>query len=166
MIACVDVHYQEEVAWAAGIVFNDWADEKGLTSEVIRLDGIASYEPGQFYRRELPCLLAVLNRLAPVGTVIVDSYVWLESGHPGLGARLHESLGRSVAVVGVAKTRFRSAEGALEVYRGTSERPLYVSAMGMTVEDAAEKVKSMHGEFRTPTLLRQVDRLCRDAGTA
>jgi hypothetical protein len=37
-----------------------------------------------------------------------------------------------------------------------------VPAAGMDEEAARAKVRSMHGESRVPTLLRAVDRLCRD----
>jgi deoxyribonuclease V len=64
-------------------------------------------------------------------------------------------------VVGVAKSRFDGAR-AVEVYRGGSIRPLYVSAAGLDPEEAAEKIRSMHGRHRVPTLLKRVDRLARD----
>jgi deoxyribonuclease V len=39
--------------------------------------------------------------------------------------------------------------------------PLFVSAIGMDVRDAAAHVRAMDGPHRTPTLLRLVDRLTR-----
>ncbi|MCA9705979.1 MAG: endonuclease V, partial [Myxococcales bacterium] len=124
----------------------------------------APYVPGQLYLRELPCLLAVLERVArPLDAVLVDGYAVLDDlGRPGLGAHLHAALERRVPVVGVAKTHFRGST-AVEVLRGGSTRPLYVTAVGMGPERAAEGVGRMHGPHRIPTLLRRVDRLCRDA---
>jgi deoxyribonuclease V len=64
-------------------------------------------------------------------------------------------------VVGVAKRPFRGAP-ALEVLRGASARPLYVTAIGIDAAHAADGVRRMHGAHRIPTLLTRVDRLCRD----
>jgi hypothetical protein len=46
-----------------------------------------------------------------------------------------------------------------EVLRGKSKKPLYVTAMGMLLERAADRVRTMHGEFRMPHLLSELDRL-------
>jgi deoxyribonuclease V len=63
----------------------------------------------------------------------------------------------------VAKTRFEGATLALPVLRGNSKHPLWVSAAGMGADEAAALVAAMAGGFRLPTLLKRVDRLCRDA---
>lgn len=166
MIACVDVDYREPGAVAACVVFGAWTDARPASEAVVELDRVEPYEPGRFYRRELPCLLAVLGALPqPPRTVVVDGYVWLgDEGEPGLGAHLYEALDRRAAVVGVAKTRFRDAGAAREVLRGGSRHPLYVTAAGMDANEAARHVREMHGPFRIPTLLKRVDQLCR--GTA
>jgi deoxyribonuclease V len=164
MKACVDVDYRVDDAMAACVLFHDWTDDRCAGQHVERIRGVAEYVPGQFYRRELPCLLAVLGRVAePLELVVVDGYVWLgEEDAPGLGAHLYEALGRRVGVVGVAKTRFAGARSAVEITRGESAtRPLFVTAAGLDVAAAARAVQSMHGPYRVPTLLRQVDRLCR-----
>jgi deoxyribonuclease V len=161
MIACVDVDYRDDEAQAACVLLRDWTDAVGAGVHVERFAGVAPYQPGHFYRRELPCLLAVLAKVRePLDAVIVDGYVWLRDRTPGLGAHLYEALGRAVAVVGVAKTRFASA-AAEAVVRGSSRRPLFVTAAGMDLADAADRVRRMHGPFRIPTLLRRVDQLCR-----
>src|SRR5262249_3377341 len=131
-----------------------------------RVTPAAPYLPGQFYRRELPCLLAVLApRLDEVRIVLVDGYVWLRDEHsPGLGAHLYEALGRRVAVIGVAKSCFQSAGVAKAVLRGGSKRPLFVTAAGLDLITAATCVRRMHGGYRIPTLLRRVDQCCRNAG--
>ena len=120
---------------------------------------------GAFYKRELPCILAVLQAAAtPVEVVVIDGYVWLsEDRKPGLGARLFEALGGATVVVGVAKTGFAGSAFAETVLRGDSEKPLYVTAAGVDATVAAGWIRGMHGEYRLPTLLRKVDRLCRDA---
>jgi deoxyribonuclease V len=165
MLACVDVDYRTTGAVAACLLFEGWADEAEREQLVERVGEVAAYEPGAFYLRELPCLMAVLSRVAgPLAAVVVDGYVWLDgAGKPGLGAHLHAALGGGVAVVGVAKTRFEGATLALPVLRGNSKHPLWVSAAGMGADEAAALVAAMAGGFRLPTLLKRVDRLCRDA---
>jgi deoxyribonuclease V len=163
MIACVDVYYRDDEARAACVLLRDWPDADSAGVYVEHITGVAPYHPGQFYRRELPCLLAVLAKVeGALDAVVVDGYVWLGGGTPGLGARLYEALGRAVPIVGVAKTRFAGA-AAEAVVRGTSRRPLYVTAAGMDLADAATRVRGMHGPFRVPTLLKKVDQLCRQA---
>src|SRR5947209_894733 len=108
MLACVDVDYRDENALAACVLFRDWTDAVP-SAELIRLiEHVEPYVPGQFYKRELPCLLGVLADVPePLDAVIVDGYVWLKDEQtPGLGGHLFEALARKVPVIGVAKTRF------------------------------------------------------------
>ncbi|MFY9973633.1 MAG: endonuclease V [Chromatiaceae bacterium] len=168
-IALVDVHYDGSSARAACVLAESWEADSTLDEQVLRIGRVEPYEPGRFYRRELPCRLAVLGLLGAVpDVVVIDGYVWLSSGErPGLGARLHEALGRGTAVVGIAKTAFLGAESSpvvSMVYRGGSLRPLYVTAAGMSLEVAADHVRRMAGGHRIPALARRVDRLARGAG--
>jgi deoxyribonuclease V len=162
MIACVDVDYRDGGGVAGCVLFRAWDAAEAAEERVERLPHVEPYEPGQFYRRELPCLLAVLRGVTkPPEAVIVDGYVWLcDESVPGLGGHLYEALGRAVPVVGVAKTHFAGAS-AEAVCRAGSSRPLYVSAAGMACAAAADHVRSMHGPYRIPTLLKRVDQLCR-----
>ncbi len=99
-----------------------------------------------------------------MGVVVVDGYVWLDGvSVAGLGAHLYQALAGKVAVIGVAKRRFAGAGAAVEVVRGRSIRPLFITAAGMSAQTAAEHVRSMHGPNRIPTLLKRVDSLCRRA---
>lgn len=160
--ACVDVGYGGQQAVSACLLFDQWTSAQPSQALVRTFSPIAPYVPGQFYRRELPCLLATLSQVARTfDTVVVDGYVWLGEGlRPGLGAYLFEALGGQVAVIGVAKTVFRGTL-AIEVQRGQSKRPLYVTAVGMKPETAAQHIAGMHGPYRVPTLLREVDQLSR-----
>jgi deoxyribonuclease V len=162
VIVCVDVDYREAEVVAAAVGFARWTDERALAEVVVTSDAPpAPYEPGRFYRRELPHLVGVLALIPPpLDAVVVDGYVWLGEGNAGLGAHLHAVLGGATAVIGVAKTAYAGAD-AIEVVRGTSTRPLYVTAVGIDANEAAEHVRTMHGEHRIPTLLRRVDQLCR-----
>jgi deoxyribonuclease V len=159
VIAALDVHYGERTANAACVLFAEWSDEAEADTCVARLTDVAAYLPGQFYLRELPCLLAVLGRVqAALACIVIDGYAWLAEGKPGLGARLHAAA--RVPVVGVAKSPFRGAR-AVEVVRGRSKRPLYVTAAGCGAEEAAARVKAMHGPHRLPTLLARADAIAR-----
>lgn len=159
LITCADVDYRQDGAMAAGLWFRGWSAESAVCQAVAFFPTVAGYEPGAFYRRELPCLLEVLARGPRPDVVVVDAYVWLGCGRPGLGAHLHAAIGG--VVVGVAKSRFAPATDAIAVCRGKSRSPLFVSAAGMSVEEAANRVKQMHGPYRVPTLLKHVDALAR-----
>lgn len=166
MIGCVDVDYRDTGVTAACVGAEGWSAELARIEVVVRSPGRpAAYQPGAFYERELPYLLEVLERMPPLELVVVDAYVWLGPDQPGLGKRLHDA--RGGIVVGVAKTRFAGAEASdgaarvIEVRRGDSDRPLYVTAVGIDPDAAAAHVAAMHGEFRIPTLLRRADALAR-----
>ena len=165
MIACVDVDYRDTCAVAACVVLQSWLAGEAVAEYLHRIDEVAQYVPGEFYKRELPCVLAALDQVVQrVHLVVVDGYVVLdEQGRLGLGGHLHAALGGEVAVVGVAKSPFRGNSAAIEVVRGDSKRPLYVTALGVEPQTAAEDLRRMHGRFRLPTMLKRVDRLCRDA---
>lgn len=160
-LAALDVHYFETHAHAACVVASDWSDAAPLAEYTARHDSPADYEPGAFFKRELPPLLAVLGRLPELPPIlVVDGYVWLDLDRPGLGYHLQQALPQCPAVVGVAKTSFAGNRAAVAVLRG-STRPLFVTAVGLDVEAAAEHVRDMAGQFRLPDLLRRADQLAK-----
>lgn len=168
MLVILDVDYRADgSAVAACVTANGWADAVPAGEYTALIPEVEPYQPGQFYKRELPCLLAVLRTLpTPPTACVVDGYVWLgDETKAGLGAHLYNALGGTIPVIGVAKTRFAGAEPVAEVLHGETEstRPLYVSAVGVALADAAESVRQMHGPFRLPTLIKRVDSLCRTA---
>lgn len=163
MIAAVDCHYRRDRAVAGGILFRDWTSSHAELEFRAVLTNVKPYEPGSFYRRELPCLVKLLDQVKDrFDVVLVDGYVWLGAeDSPGLGAHLHRALGMHIPVIGVAKSPYRSASHAQRIFRGRSLRPLYVTSVGMDPGEAAGNIESMHGAYRIPTLLKRVDRLCR-----
>ena len=164
MLVAVDVDYRAAEAVAACVGFRAWTDAAPAVEVVVRTAGApAAYQPGAFFRRELPPVLAAVRRLTVAPAIIVvDGYVWLGPGVPGLGARLHDALGQRVAVVGVAKRPFAGAAAdARAILRGTSLEPLYVTAIGTSPDAAATGVRAMHGPHRLPTLLKRADQLAR-----
>jgi len=164
MIACIDVDYRAGEAVAACVVFDSWTSDTSRHEAVARIGEVKPYQPGEFYKRELPCILVVLGKVPePIHAIVVDGYVWLGDSAPGLGARLYEALKGTVPVIGVAKSRFKTGGEAATVYRGRSQRPLFVTAAGMPQGIAAQHIECMHGRFRIPTMLKRVDQLCRQA---
>ncbi len=163
-VAVDDQYLPEGRARAAAVVGRDRSFAEVVADVVHEVSGVAAYRPGRFYERELPPLLALLGRVgeqgADVGLVVVDGYVDLDpGGRPGLGGHLHAALG--LPVIGVAKTRFRGADHAVEVRRGGSARPLLVTAAGLGTAEAAAMVAGMAGSHRVPDALRRVDALAR-----
>jgi deoxyribonuclease V len=156
-----DVHYLPSGgARAAAIVAADAAFVRLVADRIELVPDVEPYQPGQFWLRELPALRAALDGLAGMALLIVDGYADLDpDGRPGLGARAHAEFG--VPVIGVAKSAFRTATHAIPVLRGTSARPLYVTAAGMPRTDAASLVQRMAGRHRLPDALRRADALAR-----
>lgn len=162
MITALDVAYQGDVAVAAAVCFRNWASDALVSEHTAQIDGVMPYQPGDFYRRELPCLLKVITRIPhQVDVFVVDGFVWLGGDRtPGVGYRLWHALGEATPVVGVAKTAFRGTPEDAALLRGTSKKPLYVTAVGIESAEAKRLVSSMHGDNRFPTMLRRVDSLC------
>jgi deoxyribonuclease V len=159
--AAVDVHYPASGgARAAAVLAADTSFSDVVDEWVVTVTEALPYQPGAFYLRELPALRAVLARQDQLRLVVVDGYADLDShGRPGLGARLHAELG--IPVIGVAKSAYRTATHAVPVLRGTSSRPLFVTAAGLPRDDAADLIRHMSGRFRVPDALRRADALAR-----
>ncbi|TSA84477.1 endonuclease V [Deinococcus detaillensis] len=163
MLAYVDVDYRSDgSARTAAMLFEAWSDAQETKLILHTTPQVAAYQPRAFYLRELPCLLPVLGPLADqLEVVVVDGYVTLDAaGQPGLGWHLFEALGQHVAVIGVGKTAFRGSPHALPVQRGNSQRPLFVTAAGISALRAASLIKQMAGPHRFPSLLKRVDQAC------
>lgn len=161
-VGAVDVHYDEVgSATAALVVCSEVTFSQVVAERVATIDHVAPYESGALFKRELPCIRAVLAQARPLALLIVDGYATLDpDGRPGLGAHAADAFG--IPVIGVAKTRFRAATHAIEVLRGGTRRPLYVtSAGGIGIDEAARIVAGMAGPHRMPSALTRVDRLAR-----
>jgi deoxyribonuclease V len=165
LIAILDAAYTPDAAGVGCVLAEGWTAPAAVAELTRHVPGAPQqYEPGSFYKRELPLLLAMIEGLREKPDVyVIDGYVWLGPEKPGLGAHLFERLGSRMPVVGAAKTSFRGDTRPAPVLRGQSLRPLYVTAAGMDTARAAALVAAMHGEHRVPTLLRLADRLARDA---
>lgn len=165
MILATDVHYSGEEAITGAVLFETWRATERLHEWVDSHTGVVEdYAAGEFFRRELPCILPLIQRAYQslhLKTIIVDGYVDLGDGKPGLGRYLKRALSGSVEVIGVAKNEYVGAPAA-EVLRGKSSKPLFVTTTG-DMGSAARRIASMAGEHRLPEMLRRVDELSRGA---
>jgi deoxyribonuclease V len=163
MILAVDVHYKDPKAVVAGVLFKNWNDDHPCDVFISAVSNIEKYTPGEFYKRELPCILKLLedHEINPDG-IVIDGFVYLDGvGKAGLGKHLYDALEGRVSVIGVAKKRFKDISGAFAVCRGSSDKPLYVTSEGIEIDTAKKLVTTMSGRFRVPTLLKMVDQACR-----
>lgn len=163
MILAVDVDYRGRTAFAAGITFDDWPDAHATGVFRSRIEGVEDYISGQFYRRELPCLLKLIeeHRIAP-DAIVIDGLVFLDGrSKPGLGKYLYDALQGKITIVGVAKTPFRDLPQGHELVRGASRKPLFVTTVGMPLAEAKHHIRAMQGPFRIPALLKRVDQLAK-----
>ena len=168
MIVVIDVYYWEDKAKSVSIEIEDWETENLININEVEVDEIEEYVSGEFYKRELPCILKVLesSKKDKIEVIIIDGYVVLNyEGKLGLGGYLYKELGELIPIIGVAKKNFISnTKNVREVLRGTSKKPLYISSVGINIDEASKKIKNMKGENRIPNLLKLVDRLSKEKG--
>ncbi|MEO0732334.1 MAG: endonuclease V [Bacteroidota bacterium] len=164
MLLAFDAHYHDTHSLLAAASFYDWTDPVPLAMHTWRFGPAAAYEPGQFYRRELPLILQALEDfpLAEIEAIVVDGYVYLDAnGRLGLGGHLYHELQQAAPVIGVAKSYFRDTN-AEAVLRGKSTKPLYVTSYGIPQKVSANHVRNMAGAFRMPDILGRVDRASKE----
>lgn len=161
MILAVDVDYRDDKAIAAGVLFQNWEDGEPAREFIAPILTVAEYEPGQFYKRELPCVLALLQQLEQLPEfIVIDGYVYLDGNQkPGFGKHLYDALEGKSIIIGVAKSRFKDTPAETEIFRGGSKRALYVTAVGISATEAKGFIMQMHGKHRIPTILKRVDQL-------
>lgn len=167
MIIAVDVYYEENRAKSVGVIFQRWEDSKPLEVITSYTETPHEYETGFFYKRELPCIqeLLKLTDINQIHTLVVDGYVYLDNEQkPGLGHYVYTNYLGEIPVIGVAKNAFHNNEALVrKIYRGSSSKPLYITAVGMELEIAAEHIQSMYGEYRFPHLLKLLDKQTKEA---
>jgi deoxyribonuclease V len=166
MILAFDTYYFGGKAKTVCLSFLNWeaAESFKVYSEI--LDNVPGYTSGEFYKRELPCIVSLLKQVdhTNLSAIIIDGFVFLDDNQkPGLGAHLYKELQPKVPVIGVAKTNFATIETNKKIlFRGNSNRPLFITSAGINTEDAAELIKNMHGNYRIPTILKQLDTLTKE----
>lgn len=164
MILAFDTYYDTTgKAKTVCLAFEHWKDMQPFAVHTACKEHVAEYTPGEFYKRELPCILDLFATLPyeDLEAIIVDGFVFLDDdGKLGLGGHLYQALNEKIPVIGVAKTNFASIDQLKKpVLRGESQKPLYVTAIGIDIETAAQQVKAMAGDYRFPTLLKELDQL-------
>ena len=121
MIALLDVHYKEEEANAAAVVIDRWSTDRPFREYRLLIPEVAPYEPGSFYKREMPCLIQLLATIEEeIDCLVIDGFVWLDAEKkPGLGAHLSNYYRGHIPVIGVAKTPYGEPHKLCELlYRG------------------------------------------------
>lgn len=166
MILAFDTYYYENKAKTVCLSFEDWNNEDKFEIYTEILFEIEEYVSGEFYKRELPCILSLLSKidLKKVDLIIIDGFVFLDDENKlGLGAYLYEELNKEIPIIGVAKRDFATIEkNRIKLYRGKSKNPLFITSIGIELDVASKKIGEMNGEFRMPTLLKEVDKLTKE----
>jgi deoxyribonuclease V len=179
-VAGLDVHYHGDEGLSAAVVVLD-AETLSVVEQVVA-HGKAEfpYVPGLFAFRELPALVAALERLTVTPDLLVcDGY---GVAHPrGFGLACHVGVLTGLPTVGVGKTAFvgvhappgqergswtpimldGSAVGrALRTQRGV--KPVYVSqGHRIDLDTATRQVLRLSPRFRLPEPVRRADHLAR-----
>jgi deoxyribonuclease V len=166
VILAFDTYYKENSAKTVCIGFHRWSDAEPTIVESETTTIPAEYEPGVFYKRELPCIKNLLRKfdLSTIDYIVIDGFVHLDDHKkPGLGGHLFEFLEGKVSIIGVAKSNFHgNTVNVCQVLRGESVKPLYITAAGVPIEEAARRIGEMHGRYRIPTLLKLLDSKTRE----
>lgn len=157
----LDVDYNRDYPVVGGVFFKSFTDcTTGPTLRAVYTGKLEKYIPGEFFKRELPCLLYTLDEIAKdVEIIVIDGYCNI-SGKPALGDRLSEALDGK-PVIGIAKNKFEGNTTEKAVLRGNSKKPVYVSTSNYPLEKAAKLVENMQGIGRLPTLVKQADKVAR-----
>lgn len=174
----IDVYYfDDSLAKAVGVIFNNWDDQE--PTEVIESwsTEFGPYIPGEFYKRELPCIMDLIEKIPDLkdyDSIIIDGLARLPREMDGLGMKLDDELvNRGIinrmtsikpSIIGVAKSKFSGADedaGIVKVLRGKAKNPLYVNTTfyGCSSFEAGEFIKQMAGNGRIPDLLKLLDKL-------
>lgn len=164
----LDVYYQnitdnKTIAKAAGIRFGGIDKHHVFNEYKIDICDVKPYQSGQFYQREMPCLLALIEQInEPFDVIIIDGYVYLDGVvQAGLGKHLYDNLSAKKPIVGIAKTHFYGMSQDFAVYRGVSKHPLYVTCIDFDINIAKELVQYLQGCYRMPDVVTMVDKLTR-----
>ena len=157
MILAFDTYYFDNKAKTVCLAFENWetSDEHQVFTEI--LEGISDYISGEFYKRELPCIISLYEKINTenIEAIIIDGFVYLDDNEKlGLGGHLYNSLNKKIPIIGVAKTNFATIEtNKKALLRGSSLKPLYITAIGIDLETATENIKNLSGPNRMPDIL-------------
>lgn len=119
MILAFDTYYFDDKAKTVCLAFNNWQqpEVEAVFTEV--LNNIAPYTPGEFNKRELPCIISLNNKISysSIDAIIIDGFVFLDDNKKhGLGMHLYNALNQAIPVIGVAKTNFPVLKKIKDLY--------------------------------------------------
>ena len=64
MILAIDVDYHKDnTAKVAGVLFENWEDKEPKEVYISHIAEVNEYISGEFYKRELPCILDILEKV-------------------------------------------------------------------------------------------------------
>ncbi len=111
----------------------------------IQVDHVEPYQSGQFYKREMPCILKLLQQISePYDIIIIDGYVYLDGkSQEGLGKYLYDNLQDKKPVIGIAKNKFHAITD------------------DYATPQALAMVQKLAGNHRLPNVITMVDHLSR-----
>jgi deoxyribonuclease V len=161
----MDVQIDGESARVGAVAFDDWAAFEGTRNHALRIEHVAKPVKGELDLRALPWLVQLLdaNRLQPE-VIVLDGFVHLDAQEtPGLGRRLHDTLGGRSAVIGVSKSLFKGSETPDQfcIFREDETPPLVVTCAGIDLGAAKARIRMMHGRKRVPTLMKLAARIAK-----
>ena len=164
MVVIIDVDYNNKnQGHAVGVIADNILSDKELGYVSAVVDNVGDYIAGQFYKRELGCVNAILSRLdlSDIDCIVVDGFADFGTDRYSLGSHVFFNYG--IPVIGIAKKWYPDCYiQNTEVYRGTSKRALHVTSKGVELDKAKDLVMNMYGEYRLPYLTKLADSLCRD----
>ncbi|MDQ9019603.1 endonuclease V [Acinetobacter sichuanensis] len=163
MILIIDVHYRETGAYAVAGLIQDWNSQEFEQCYTLHITEVAEYIAGNFYKRELPCILQLLECIdKDFKYIVIDGYVQLGAEQQaGLGTHLWNALTHKKAIIGVAKNYYKDTPENCALYRGNSKKPLYITCKDIHLTDAKNYIAKMTGQYRIPDLIKKIDTLTR-----
>ena len=159
----MDFQIQGDIARVAAVAFDDWAAFEGTKNYSLRVEHVEKPAKGELDLRALPWLVQLMdaNGLQPE-LIVLDGFVHLDAQEtPGLGRRLHDTLGGRSAVIGVSKSGFKDTPEQFELHREEETAPLVITCVGIDLGAAKARVRMMHGRKRVPTLLKLAARIAK-----
>jgi len=161
----MDVHIEADTARVAAVAFEDWAAAEGTRNVALAIAHVDKPAKGELDLRALPWLVQLLdaNRLQPEA-IVLDGFVHLDAQEtPGLGRRLHDTLGGRCPVIGVSRSVFKGTDTPDQfcIFREDETPPLIVTCAGIDLGAAKARIRAMHGRKRVPTLMKLAARIAK-----
>ena len=161
----MDAHIQGDTAIVAAVAFDDWAGAEGTRNYSLHIAHVEKPAKGELDLRALPWFIQLMeaNRLQPEA-IVLDGFVHLDAQDtPGLGLRLHDTLGGRVAVIGVSKSLFKGVDTPDQycIFREDETPPLVITSAGIDLGAAKARMRMMHGRKRMPTLMKLAARIAK-----